>query len=169
MRKNSQAMESHEAFKNIKAVFFDFDGVFTDNTVWVDERGRESVRCFRGDGLGIAQLKKTGIPAFVLSGEANSVVSARCRKLKIRCFQGLENKGYALERLMVKLSMHPSEAAFVGNDINDVDCLKKVGLPIVTKDAHPSAKKLAKYQTKRKGGQGAVREICDLLMDSHDK
>ena len=75
--------------RKIRLVVFDFDGVFTDNSVYTDEKGHESVRCSRFDGIGLARLRTLGIDAFVLSTETNPVVSARCRKLKLPCLQGL--------------------------------------------------------------------------------
>lgn len=143
----------------IKLVVFDFDGVFTDNSVYVNEDGKESVRCFRGDGIGLKNLSKLGIGALVLSSEVNPVVSKRCEKLGMRCIQGVKDKLADLHRLRIPLE----EIAFVGNDVNDLSCLKAVGLPIVVHDAHPDVLDHAKYITRANGGHGAVREVCDML------
>jgi YrbI family 3-deoxy-D-manno-octulosonate 8-phosphate phosphatase len=147
----------------IKLVAFDFDGVFTDNMVYVFENGSEAVRCFRSDGIGLTKLKRAGIETVIISTESNPVVSARARKLKIRCFQNCEDKRKTLESLAQEMSISLAEIAFVGNDINDRSCLTCVGIPIVVQDAHPDVISLALYRTKAHGGHGAVREVCDIL------
>ena len=147
----------------IRLVAFDFDGVFTDNMVYVLEDGTEAVRCFRSDGLGLQKLKKLGIETVIISTEANPVVSARARKLKIRCVQDCRDKRAALESIAKESGISLGEVAFVGNDINDLPCLDCVALPIVVQDAHPDVVSTARYQTKNPGGHGAVREVCDLF------
>ena len=152
-----------EMIRRIRLVAFDFDGVFTDNMVYVFEDGREAVRCFRSDGIGLHKLKKFGIETIIISTEANPVVSARARKLKIRCIQDCQDKRAVLEDIAREKNITLSEVAFVGNDINDLPCLECVALPIVVQDAYQDVVPFALYQTKRPGGQGAVREICDLF------
>jgi 3-deoxy-D-manno-octulosonate 8-phosphate phosphatase (KDO 8-P phosphatase) len=152
-----------ELVYKIRLVAFDFDGVFTDNMVFVFEDGSEAVRCFRSDGIGLKKLKKLGVETVIISTESNPVVSARARKLKIRCFQNCEDKRKTLESLAQEMGISLTEIAFVGNDINDLPCLTSVGLPIVVKDAHPEVIPLAVYRTRNCGGHGAVREVCDLF------
>ena len=147
----------------IRLVAFDFDGVFTDNMVYVLEDGTEAVRCFRSDGLGLQKLEQLGIETAIISTEANPVVSARAHKLKIRCVQDCRDKRAALESIAKESGISLAEVAFVGNDINDLPCLECVALPIVVQDAFPEVVPLALYQTKRPGGHGAVREVCDLF------
>ena len=147
----------------IRLVAFDFDGVFTDNMVYVLEDGTEAVRCFRSDGIGLQKLKRLGIESVIISTEANPVVSARARKLKIRCIQDCQDKRAVLEEIALEMGITLNEVAFVGNDINDRACLECVALPIVVQDAFPEVVPLALYQTKRPGGHGAVREVCDLF------
>jgi 3-deoxy-D-manno-octulosonate 8-phosphate phosphatase (KDO 8-P phosphatase) len=147
----------------VRLVAFDFDGVFTDNTVYVWEDGSEAVRCSRTDGLGLQKLERVRIPAIIISTEINPVVSVRSRKLGIRCLQGCQDKREALETVVRELGISLSQVAFVGNDINDLPCLKSVGLPIVVRDAHPDVIPFARYQTTARGGYGAVREVCDLF------
>jgi YrbI family 3-deoxy-D-manno-octulosonate 8-phosphate phosphatase len=147
----------------IRLVAFDFDGVFTDNMVYVFENGAEAVRCFRSDGIGLQKLKKIGIETVIISTEANPVVSARARKLKMRCIQDCQDKRAVLEELVREQNIDLQEVAFVGNDINDLPCLECVGLPIVVQDAYQEVAQRALFQTKRPGGHGAVREICDLF------
>lgn len=152
-----------EAIRRVRLVAFDFDGVFTDNTVYVFEDGREAVRCSRYDGLGLQKLPPLGLATIILSTEVNPVVSARARKLKVRCMQGCADKGVALDGIIGELGLTPDQVAFVGNDINDAGCLARVGLPIVVHDAHPDVLPLARFRTKAPGGHGAVREVCDLF------
>jgi len=152
-----------EMIRRIRLVAFDFDGVFTDNMVYVFEDGREAVRCFRSDGIGLHKLKKFGIETIIISTEANPVVSARARKLKIRCIQDCQDKRAVLEDIAREKNITLSEVAFVGNDINDLPCLECVALPIVVQDAHQDVVSTARYQTKNPGGHGAVREVCDLF------
>ncbi len=152
-----------DLISKIRLVAFDFDGVFTDNMVYVLEDGIEAVRCFRSDGLGLKKLKQLGIETIIISTEANPVVSARAKKLKIRCIQDCDDKRAALEGIVEELGITLAEVAFVGNDINDLPCLSCVALPIVVQDAHPDVVAHAVYRTRRAGGYGAVREICDWL------
>jgi YrbI family 3-deoxy-D-manno-octulosonate 8-phosphate phosphatase len=152
-----------DIIRKIRLIAFDFDGVFTDNLVYVFEDGREAVRCSRGDGMGLQKLKRLGIEAMIISTEQNPVVSARAQKLKIRCVQDCRDKRAELERITQELGISLAEVAFVGNDINDEACLTCVGMPIVVQDAHPDVLPLARYRTRKPGGNGAVREICDLF------
>ena len=152
-----------EVIRKIRLVAFDFDGVFTDNMVYVLQDGSEAVRCNRSDGIGLRKLKKLGIATVIISTESNPVVSARAQKLKIRCFQNCEDKHKTLENVTQEFGISLDEVAFVGNDINDQPCLNHVGLPIVVNDAHQDVVSIARYQTRNPGGYGAVREICDLF------
>ncbi|MGF1610049.1 MAG: KdsC family phosphatase [Kiloniellales bacterium] len=152
-----------EAIRRTRLIVFDFDGVFTDNMVYVFEDGREAVRCWRSDGLGLARLRQAGLDMTVVSTETNPVVAARCRKLKLDCLQGCEDKGAALTGLLARRGLEAEQATYVGNDINDEACLRLVGLPIVVADAHPDVLGLARYVTRAPGGRGAVREVCDLF------
>jgi YrbI family 3-deoxy-D-manno-octulosonate 8-phosphate phosphatase len=150
----------------IGLVLFDFDGVFTDNTVWTDSAGNESVRCWRGDGLGLQRLRDLSIPTWVLSSETNPVVTRRCEKLGIQSRQGLTAKPEALLEVAAAEGVPIDRVAYVGNDINDAACLRLVGVPIVVYDAHPDVLDLAQYRTRTRGGFGAVREVCDWICAS---
>ncbi len=155
--------ELEKLIRQIKLVVFDFDGVFTDNTVYVSEDGKESVRCWRSDGIGLRKLDKLGIASAIISTEANNVVVERSKKLRIRCIHNCSDKLKALNELAEELNVKLSEITFVGNDINDNSVLREVALPIVVADAHEDVVPLARLKTSRKGGYGAVREICDLF------
>jgi YrbI family 3-deoxy-D-manno-octulosonate 8-phosphate phosphatase len=144
-------------------VVFDFDGVFTDNLVIVDGNGIESVRCWRSDGLGISLLRSIGIKTMIVSTETNPVVSMRASKLKIECYQAVEDKGLMLSKIATDHELELDEIAFMGNDINDIPALKIVGLPAAVADACEELNGIVLYKTNRPGGFGAVREFCDLI------
>jgi YrbI family 3-deoxy-D-manno-octulosonate 8-phosphate phosphatase len=148
----------------VAALVLDFDGVLTDNKVMTSQDGTESVIGNRADGLGIEMLQHRGIRVVVLSKERNPVVDARCRKLGVECVQGLDDKAAALRRYLDERAIDPSEVVFVGNDVNDVDCLTLVGCGVVVADAHTSAHRASDLVLTRKGGDGAVREIADLIL-----
>lgn len=155
--------------RRVRLVAFDFDGVFTDNTVLVAEDGTEHVRCWRGDGIGLRLLEGLGVATIVISTEENPVVTARCRKLKVRCLQGVHDKRTALEGVLAEAGLGLDAVAFLGNDVNDRACLEVVALPIVVRDAHPAVIPLARLRTSTPGGYGAVREVCDLFVAAHQE
>ena len=151
--------------ESVTFVVFDFDGVMTDNRVLVAEDGRESVFCSRADGLGVQMLSRAGVGCLILSTEVNPVVSARAAKLGVECVQGLgDAKGEALRRILRDRGLDPATVAYVGNDVNDIECLRHVGVPICVADAYPAVRRTARYVTERPGGGGAVREVCDLVL-----
>jgi YrbI family 3-deoxy-D-manno-octulosonate 8-phosphate phosphatase len=155
-----------ELLASIRAVVFDFDGVFTDNAVYVTQDGMESVRCWRSDGLGLARLASVGVQITIMSTELNSVVSVRARKLKISCRQGVEDKAKAIAEFCKDQSIDLARTAFVGNDINDIPAFKVVGLPIAVADAYPEVFPHVRHRTATRGGYGAVREVCDLIFQA---
>jgi len=154
-----------EIAKQIQMVVFDFDGVFTDNRVLVMQDGTEGVFCSRADGFGLAALRSAGVQSLVISKEVNPVVGERCKKLRIPCIQGCDNKQEVLTREIRQLGISLERVAYVGNDINDIECLEIVGLPVCVADAWPPVKEFSKIVTKAKGGYGAVREFCDFIVD----
>lgn len=154
---------SAELLRTIRFIVFDFDGVFTDNFVYVFEDGREAVRCTRADGLGLSRLREVGLDALVLSTETNRVVIERCRKLKVECVAACADKAAALREIAASRGIDPAHIAYVGNDVNDAACLRMAGLPIVVADAQAEVIPLARWRTTMPGGRGAVREVCDLF------
>jgi 3-deoxy-D-manno-octulosonate 8-phosphate phosphatase (KDO 8-P phosphatase) len=153
------------ALRQVQLVAFDFDGVMTDNRVYVNERGEESVACSRFDGLGLSRLRALAIPTCIVSTEVNPVVARRAEKLKTDVTQGVEDKVAAVAAYAARHGATLARTVFVGNDINDLPVLRAVGIPIVVADAHPSVRGAAAYVTERAGGQGAVREICDMIAE----
>ena len=154
-----------ERIRRVRMVAFDFDGVFTDNRVHVNQNGIEAVSCWRSDGFGLQKLQKLDIETVIVSSEVNPVVTARGRKHDIRCIQAVEDKLAVLREIAAEAGLSMNQIAFVGNDINDKEALGAVGLPIIVQDAHPDVRQYAAYRTKAPGGRGAVREVCDLIAD----
>jgi YrbI family 3-deoxy-D-manno-octulosonate 8-phosphate phosphatase len=149
---------------SVQLLVFDFDGVFTDNRVYLFEDGREAVACNRGDGMGLGLIKAKGLPIVVLSTEANPVVAARCRKLNLECQHGLADKRAALVALARAKNVDLKNVVYVGNDVNDLGCMEAAGFAVAVADAHPQAMEKADFVLSQCGGAGAVRELCDLLL-----
>jgi 3-deoxy-D-manno-octulosonate 8-phosphate phosphatase (KDO 8-P phosphatase) len=146
---------------------FDFDGVFTDNRVWVNERGEELLAFTRSDGLGLRRLDEVGVRYLIVSMEQNPIVGARAQKLRAECLQGVDDKLPVVRQHAERLGVTLEDTAYVGNDINDADCLRAVGVPVVPADAWPEVKPLARWVLSRPGGAGCVREFCDAIWESH--
>lgn len=150
----------------VRLLALDFDGVLTDNRVLVDQNGREAVSCDRSDGLGLARAREAGLDIVIISTERNPVVTARATKLGIPCEQGCDDKLATLQGLAHARGLSPGEIAYVGNDVNDLACLRWCGIPIAVGDAYPEVIAAARLVTRARGGAGAVREVCDLLVDA---
>lgn len=150
----------------IDAVITDFDGVHTPDTAYLDETGRESVRVSRSDGLGISQLRAAGIPMLILSKERNPVVTARARKLGVEVVQGVDDKALVVRCWLAQHHITPERAGYVGNDVNDLPAMQAVGWPVAVRDARPEVQAAARLVLTRSGGQGAVRELCDLVLEA---
>jgi len=147
----------------IDAVVFDFDGVFTDNRVLVTEEGKEAVFCSRGDGMGIGLLKKTGLPLLILSKEPVPIVVHRAKKLGLECLHGVDDKLPLLKKWLAERGASLANTLYVGNDVNDLECLAAAGCGIVPVDAHPDVLPVANLVLTLPGGHGAVRQVCDLV------
>ena len=147
----------------IKLLVYDFDGVMTDNKVYIDEKGKEMVRVNRADGLGVAEIKKLGIKQVIISTEKNTVVSVRARKLGISCLQGIADKKIALIDYCRKYNFVLKYVAYVGNDINDKEAMEIVGTTICPADAHESIKTISDFTLKATGGNGVIREFLDFI------
>jgi N-acylneuraminate cytidylyltransferase len=146
-----------------RALVLDFDGVMTDNRVLVSQDGVESVAVSRADGMGIERLLAAGVLVVVLSRETNPVVGARCRKLGVPVVQGLRDKAAALGAWLTDHAIDARDVVFLGNDVNDADCLCAVGCGVVVADAHATVRALARFALDAAGGHGAVRELTDLI------
>ena len=162
------------SIQKFHTIIFDFDGVFTDNFVYVDDLGRETVRCSREDSYGISILKKLisksnlRIDVFVLSTETNQVVIKRCKKMGIDCHVGERHKAKYLAEWYSKnrpgLPDPYSGTLYFGNDLNDLPVMQKVGTSFAPSDAHPRIKEAATQVLTARGGQGFVREGIELIL-----
>lgn len=151
-----------------EAIITDFDGVHTPDTAYVDQFGQEMVRVSRSDGLGVSVLRRAGIPFLICSREVNPVVAARAHKLGVPVVQAVADKRTAILTWLDEAGIDPAQAAYVGNDINDLGALCAVGWPIAVADAHPEVKRIARVVLSRRGGEGAVREVCDRIAAAHE-
>ncbi|MFJ8009616.1 cytidylyltransferase domain-containing protein [Streptomyces fagopyri] len=158
---------------DIDAVVLDFDGTQTDDRVLIDSDGREFVSVHRGDGLGIAALRRSGLTMLILSTEQNPVVAARARKLKIPVLHGIDRKDLALKQWCEEQGIAPERVLYVGNDVNDLPCFALVGWPVAVASAHDVVRGAARAVTTVPGGDGAIREIASWILgpslDSLDK
>lgn len=150
---------------NIKLLVLDVDGTLTDGSVYMDGEGHEFKRFDIQDGMGIVMLKREGIEVAIISGRFSASTDQRARDLGLSfVFNGVKDKLATLMSLSEKLSLKADEVAYMGDDINDIDCIKWAGFGIAVSNARLEVKEIADYVTKSPGGQGAVREVADLLL-----
>ncbi|MEU0085647.1 acylneuraminate cytidylyltransferase [Streptomyces sp. NPDC006274] len=149
---------------DVDAVVLDFDGTQTDDRVLIDADGREIVAVHRGDGLGVAHLRRAGLELLILSTEQNPVVAARAHKLRIPVLHGIDRKDLALKQWCEERGLAPERVLYVGNDVNDLPCFHLVGWPVAVASAHDSVRAAARAVTATPGGEGAVREIASWLL-----
>ncbi|MER6731682.1 N-acylneuraminate cytidylyltransferase [Streptomyces puniciscabiei] len=151
-------------YDDIDAVVLDFDGTQTDDRVLIDSEGREFVSVHRGDGLGIAALRRSGLKMLILSTEQNPVVAARARKLKLPVLHGIDRKDLALKQWCEEQGIAPERVLYVGNDVNDLPCFALVGWPVAVASAHDVVRGAARAVTTVPGGDGAIREIASWIL-----
>ncbi len=166
IRSQERASRAELLPEKLAALVLDFDGVFTDDKVIVLQDGREAIVASRSDGWGISQLKKTGLPILILSREVNPVVQARADKLGLPCLHGVEEKWEILSHWLSLQEIDPRDVIYVGNDLNDLSCMQRVGCPVAVADAHPTIRNQARIVLSHNGGNGAIREICELILES---
>jgi N-acylneuraminate cytidylyltransferase len=152
--------------KDLALLVLDFDGVLTDNRVYVNEKGEESVAAHRGDGMGISLAQKAGLEVVILSKERNAVVQARADKMKAPAYRGVDQKAEKLAEIMAERGLSARQVAYIGNDINDLPCFPLVGLAICVADSHPAVMRAADLVLTKEGGRGAVREFIDMVLRS---
>ncbi|MFD8808023.1 cytidylyltransferase domain-containing protein [Streptomyces sp. NPDC059597] len=155
------ALPTHD---DIDAVVLDFDGTQTDDRVLIDSDGREFVSVHRGDGLGIAALRDSGLKMLILSTERNPVVAARARKLRLPVLHGIDRKDLALKQWCEEQGIAPERVLYVGNDVNDLPCFALVGWPVAVAGAHDAVRGAARAVTTVRGGDGAIREVAGWLL-----
>jgi 3-deoxy-D-manno-octulosonate 8-phosphate phosphatase (KDO 8-P phosphatase) len=151
--------------KKIKLLATDVDGVLTDSGMYYSENGDELKKFNTRDGMGLVLLRNAGIKVAIVTSEDTKIVERRAAKLKIAdLFQGARDKVAALEIIMKRHSLQWDEIAYIGDDVNDLEVMKRVGFAATPFDGTDQNKKTAHYVTKKKGGEGCVREICDMIL-----
>ena len=152
--------------ENVDLVISDFDGVITDNRVWVNEDGTEYVAAYRSDSIGVELLRKTGVEVMILSSEPNRVVEARARKMGVQVIHGvgIHDKGRLMGEILEQKNIKAQNVIYVGNDLNDLPCFEIAGWSVAVADAYPEVLRAADFVLSKKGGHGALRELCDLLV-----
>ena len=155
----------------IELVICDFDGVITDNRVWVDQDGTEMVAAYRSDSIRIKELRAIGIDVMILSSEPNRVVEARARKMGVEAIHGiaLHDKGRVMREVLQHKNIPAENVIFIGNDINDLPCFEVAGWSVAVADAFPDVIRAADYVLSKPGGRGALREVCDLILNKATK
>ncbi|MBT5398960.1 HAD hydrolase family protein [bacterium] len=157
-------MRKSISIEQIDAFIFDFDGVLTNNLVYIDENSKEAVRCSRSDGLAFDVLRKIEKPVYILSTEKNPVVSARAKKMQVPVIQGVGDKVLTLSRLAKDKSYTMSKLLYVGNDLNDYYAMKLCGFSACPIDSHKKIKKIATFVLNTEGGSGVVRELVEEII-----
>jgi len=152
--------------KKIELVMLDFDGVVTDNRVWTDQTGKETVVAYRSDSILIKDLREKGIETMILSSEVNPVVAARAKKMGVEAIHGmgLQAKGRVMREILEKKNVKAENVIFVGNDLNDLSCFEIAGWSVAVADAYPEVIQAADFVLSKRGGHGAVRELCELIL-----
>lgn len=146
------------------AVVTDFDGVHTDDTALIDAHGDERVRVSRSDGMGVSRLRRAGIPVLILSTETHPVVGARAAKLRVDVRQSVDDKAAAIRDWAAEVGIPLERIAYLGNDVNDLPAMELVGWPVAVADARPEVRAAARRTLSRRGGDGAVRELAELVL-----
>lgn len=150
-----------------RLLVLDVDGVLTDGRLHYDADGRES-KCFHvRDGLGMQQLMGAGLALAVISGRRSGAAAARLAELSVpHVYLGRNDKQVVLDELLRQLNLAAECVACVGDDVTDLPIMRSCGLGIAVADAHPQVRAAADWCTAAGGGRGAVREVCDLLLDA---
>jgi len=153
--------------KKLKLLILDVDGVLTDGKLFFDNEGNEYKSFHARDGHGIKLLRQTGVEVAVISGRKSNSVALRMKSLGIEhVYQGHEDKRAAFNELLNKVGVTPEQVAHVGDDLLDLPIMTRVGLAIAVNDANFAVKERADWCTSSLGGNGAVREVCDLIMQA---
>lgn len=157
------------AAKKIRLAIFDMDGVLTDGRLYLLDDGQNLKAFHCHDGLGIKLLAKTGIRTAVITAHRSALIDKRMSQLQVdHVYQGVENKIVAYEELLSKLNVREDEVAYMGDDLPDIAIIRRVGLGIAVANAADMVKEFARYTTRRNGGEGAVREVCELIMQAQN-
>jgi N-acylneuraminate cytidylyltransferase len=151
--------------EKINLIISDFDGVITDNRVWVNEEGTEFVAAYRSDSIGVQLLRAMGIEVMILSSEPNRVVEARARKMGVHVIHGvgIHEKGRVMREVLELKNIRAETVIYIGNDLNDLPCFEVAGWSVAVPDAYPEVIQAADFILSKPGGHGALREVCDLI------
>ena len=152
--------------EKIDLIICDFDGVITDNRVWVDQDGNESIAAYRSDSLRIRELRELGIEVMILSSEPNPVVEARAKKMGVEAIHGvgIHEKGRVMREVLQRKNVQAENVIYIGNDRNDLPCFEIAGWSVAVADAYPEVIRAADHLLTKAGGHGALRELCDLIL-----
>lgn len=153
--------------EKVELIICDFDGVITDNRVWVDQDGTETVAAYRSDSIRIRELRNAGIDVMILSSEPNRVVEARARKMGVEAIHGvgIQEKGRVMREVLERKHIQTEHVIYIGNDVNDLPCFEIAGWSVAVADAYPEVIRAADYVLSKAGGHGALRELSDLLLN----
>ena len=159
-----------EIVKQVKLLVLDVDGVLTDGGIYFDDSGNELKKFNALDGHGIKMLLSSGFEVAVISSRSTPSVSYRMEGLGVKhYYQGQSDKNIKMQQILETLSLNLGQVAFVGDDVMDLTVMKKIALPIAVANAHPFVKENALLITENKGGDGAIREVCDCLLKAHSQ
>ena len=159
-----------EIARQVKLLVLDVDGVLTDGGIYFDDSGKELKKFNSLDGYGIKMLLSSGFEVAVISSRSTPAVAHRMEGLGVKhCYQDQSDKNIKMQQILGTLSLNVDQVAFVGDDVIDLPVMKKIALPIAVANAHPFAKEHALLITENRGGNGAVREVCDFLLKAHSK
>jgi N-acylneuraminate cytidylyltransferase len=150
--------------ERVDLIICDFDGVITDNRVWIDQEGTESVAAYRSDSIRVKEMRAAGIEILILSSEPNRVVEARARKMGVEAIHGVDiyEKGRVMREVLERKNIKAENVIYIGNDLND--CFEVAGWSVAVADAYPEVIRAADYVLTKSGGHGALRELCDLIL-----
>ena len=168
-----QAAERDSLFRtriaNLRLVCFDVDGTLTDGRLFFDAEGRELKAFHVHDGQGIVLLRANGIEVAFVTARHSEVAQRRARELGVRCHVGVKDKLACVRSLCAELGLSMEQACFMGDDLPDITAMREVGLSVAPANAHPHTAAVAHLRTAARAGEGAARELCDLIVDAQGK
>ena len=161
----------HPMPQKIELIICDFDGVLTDNRVWTDQDGNESIAAYRSDSLRINELRAMGMEVMIISSEPNTVVATRAKKMGVEAIHGvgIQEKGRVMREVLKQKNIKSENVIYIGNDLNDLPCFDIAGWSVAVADAYPEVIRAADHVLAKAGGQGALRELCDLILSRVSK
>ena len=161
----------HPMPQKIELIICDFDGVLTDNRVWTDQDGNESIAAYRSDSLRINELRAMGMEIMIISSEPNTVVATRAKKMGVEAIHGvgIQEKGRVMREVLKQKNIKSENVIYIGNDFNDLPCFEIAGWSVAVADAYPEVIRAADHVLAKAGGQGALRELCDLILSRVSK